>query len=86
MGQAVHVWLANLTAVPILSGMWTSWLPFSLPQRWPFCWWLGVVPRKLHSIALFKEPSTSEQMWAFLGRTMHLAKAKPKRLVFVPSP
>jgi hypothetical protein len=21
-------------------GFWVSWLPFALPQVWPFCWWL----------------------------------------------
>jgi len=80
-----HVWLTDLTAVPIHSGMWTSWLPFSLPQHWPFCWWLGVVmdhfSRKIHGVALFKEPPNSEQMRAFLGRTIHQAKAKPKHLI-----
>jgi len=32
----------DLTAVPI-GGFWTSWLPFALPQCWPFCWWVVVV-------------------------------------------
>ena len=80
-----HVWSTDLTALPILSGMWTAWLPFSLPQRWPFCWWLAVVmdhySRTLHGLAVFKEPPTSDEMRAFLGRTMHLAKAKPKHLI-----
>jgi len=31
-----HVWHCDLTAVPTSLGFWTSWLPFSLPQRWPF--------------------------------------------------
>jgi len=80
-----HVWSADLTAVPIHGGMWTSWFPFSLPQRWPFCWWLGVVidhfSRQIVGIALFKEPPNSEQVRAFLGRTIHQAKAKPKHLI-----
>jgi hypothetical protein len=31
-----HVWHADLTVVPTRAGMWTSWLPFALPQCWPF--------------------------------------------------
>jgi transposase InsO family protein len=38
-----HLWQIDLTVVPILGGLWTSWLPFSLPQCWPFCWWVAVV-------------------------------------------
>jgi len=38
-----HVWHVDLSAVPISSGFWTAWLPFALPQRWPFCWWVAVV-------------------------------------------
>jgi len=29
--------------VPTGSGFWTAWLPFSLPQCWPFCWWIAAV-------------------------------------------
>ena len=32
-----HVWHIDLTIVPI-GGFWVPWLPFSLPQCWPFCW------------------------------------------------
>jgi transposase len=31
-----HVWHVDLTLVPTQLGFWTSWLPFSLPQCWPF--------------------------------------------------
>ncbi|MBP90676.1 MAG: hypothetical protein CMJ64_28855, partial [Planctomycetaceae bacterium] len=30
-----HVWHVDLTTVPTGSGLWTSWLPFALPQSWP---------------------------------------------------
>ena len=42
-----HVWHIDLTAVPIGDGFWTAWLPFSLPQRWPFCFWAGRRGRSL---------------------------------------
>ena len=38
-----HVWHVDLTAVPTGLGFWcTPNLPFALPQRWPFCYWLAV--------------------------------------------
>ena len=30
------------TAAACGLGMWCTWLPFALPQRWPFCWWVLV--------------------------------------------
>ncbi len=38
-----HLWHADLTAVPTGAGLCTPWLPFALPQQWPFCWWVAVV-------------------------------------------
>ncbi len=38
-----HIWHIDLTAVPTGPGLWVPWLPFALPQRYPLCWWLGVV-------------------------------------------
>ena len=38
-----HVWHVDLTAVSTSMGFWAPWLPFALPQRWPFCWWVAVV-------------------------------------------
>ena len=38
-----HVWHVDLTAVPTGLGYWCPWLPFALPQYWPFCWWVAVV-------------------------------------------
>ena len=38
-----HVWHVDLTLVPTGSGFWASWLPFSLPQVWPFCWWVAAI-------------------------------------------
>ena len=32
-----HVWHVDLTIVPTSKGFWTSWIPFSRPQQWPFC-------------------------------------------------
>jgi hypothetical protein len=37
--QVLHL---DLTTVPTDSGFWASWLPFALPQCWPFCWWVAI--------------------------------------------
>jgi transposase InsO family protein len=80
-----HVWHVDLTTVPTATGFWTSWLPFALPQRWPFCWWLGVVvdhfSRRALGFAVFRKQPTSEQVRQFLGRVMASAAAVPKYLV-----
>jgi hypothetical protein len=36
-----HVWHLDLTVVPTIGGFWISWLPFAIPQRWPFCCWVA---------------------------------------------
>ena len=80
-----HLWMTDLTTAPIGSGFWATWLPFSLPQYWPFCWWIGVVidhySRRIMGVTLFRQEPTSEAVRAFLGRVMHAAKAKPRHLV-----
>jgi len=80
-----HLWMADLTTVPIGSGFWSTWLPFALPQCWPFCWGIGVVidhySRRIMGVTLFWQEPTSEAVRALLGRVMHAAKAKPRHLV-----
>lgn len=36
-------WQIDLTLVPTAAGFWTAWFPFSILQRWPFCWYLACV-------------------------------------------
>ncbi|MCP5071416.1 MAG: hypothetical protein GY946_33055, partial [bacterium] len=40
--HAGHTWHVDLTTVPMRAGFSVPWFPFSLPQRWPFCWWVAV--------------------------------------------
>ena len=79
-----HVWHVDLTAVPIV-GFWVPWLPFALPQVWPFCWWVAVIidhfSRRVMGTAVFKRPPTSQQVTAFLRRTIRKAHATPKYLI-----
>ena len=58
-----HVWHIDLTAVPTSMGFWASWLPFALPQCWPFCWWLAVAidhySRRVTGFETFRNNPTS---------------------------
>jgi transposase InsO family protein len=64
-----------LTTIPTQLGMWCAWLPWALPQFWPFCWWLALVvdhhSRRIMGFALFRQPPTSAGIRAFLGRAIH---------------
>jgi transcriptional regulator with XRE-family HTH domain len=66
-----HVWHVDLTTVPIVSGFWTTWLPFALPQCWPFCWWVAVAmdhySRRVMGMAIFDSqprPKPFVHSWA----------------------
>jgi putative transposase len=80
-----HVWHVDLTAVPIGGGFWTAWLPFSLPQRWPYCYWVAVVvdhySRRAMGCAVYVGRSTSVEVRAFLGRTIRQASTAPPHLI-----
>jgi hypothetical protein len=53
------------------------WLPFALPQRWPFCWWLAVVvdhfSRRVMGIAIFRKQPDSQKVIGFLAKTIRQA-------------
>ena len=79
-----HVWHVDLTAVP-LGGFWVPWLPFALPQCWPFCWWMAVVvdhfSRRVMGIAIFRKPPDCRQVIASLAKTIRQAGTPPKYIV-----
>jgi hypothetical protein len=76
-----HVWHVDLTVVPTGLGFWVPWLPLSLPQSWPFCHWLVLVvdhfSRRVMGCTAFPSQPTSQQVRAFLGRTMAKANSDP---------
>jgi transposase InsO family protein len=80
-----HVWHVDLTVVPTSSGFWTSWSPFSLPQLWPFCWWVGVVldhySRCVLRIRVFKECPSSAALQSLLNRAIKKERSKPRYLI-----
>jgi transposase InsO family protein len=79
-----HVWHVDLTVVPT-GGFWTSWFPFSLPQCWPFAWWVGVAEdhfsRRVMGVTVFKSQPNCAAMCGFLGRTIVRAKKTPRYIV-----
>jgi len=80
-----HTWHVDLTTVPTRAGFWVPWFPFSLPQRWPFCWWVAVavdqVSRVLVGFAVFPEPPSSNQVQDFLDRGIRATRSTPKYVV-----
>lgn len=80
-----HIWHVDLTAVPISLGFWTTWLPWALPQRWPFCWWVAVAidhfSRRVMGIAVYEHPPTSVMIRSFLGRAIRKAGSTPKYMI-----
>ena len=79
-----HVWHVDLTLVPI-GGFWAPWLPFSLPQCWPFCWWIAAVidhfSRRAMGIAVFRKQPDSQQIIAFFAKTIRQAGTPPKYVI-----
>jgi putative transposase len=80
-----HVWHVDLTVVPTSKGFWTSWIPFSRPQQWPFCWWVAVAidhySRRIMGFAVFTKLPESAAVRAFLGRAIAHAKEVPKYII-----
>jgi putative transposase len=80
-----HVWHLDLTAVPTIGGFWISWLPFAMPQRWPFCWWVAVVvdhpSRRALGTATFKREPTAREMTRWLGTVCRAAGDWPGHIV-----
>jgi putative transposase len=80
-----HTWHVDLTIVPTKAGFWVPWFPFSLPQRWPFCWWVALAVDQLSRVvvgfALFKQAPSSDQIQSFLDRAIKAGQSTPKYIV-----
>jgi putative transposase len=80
-----HTWHVDLTTVPTRAGFWVPWVPFTLPQRWPFCWWIAValdqVSRVLIGFAIYSQPPTSNQIQSFLSRAIQANGVTPRYVV-----
>ena len=78
-----HVWHVDLTTVPTWSGFWVPWVPFSVPQSWPFCWWIAIVldhfSRAVVGFAVFLNRPTSADVQAVLDRAIRNVGTSPPR-------
>jgi putative transposase len=82
---ANHVWHLDLTTVPTSLGFWAAWLPFALPQRWPFCWWLAIAvdhySRRVVGFRPFPQQPRSDAVRVFVQRAIREANVAPGHLV-----
>jgi len=80
-----HVWHVDLTVVPTTAGFWIPWSPLSLPQVWPFCWWIACAvdhySRLVLGFAVYKKQPSSAAVRSFLGRAIGKRGACPKYIV-----
>ena len=80
-----HVWHVDLTVVPTGAGMWCAWLPFALPQRWPFCWWVLVAvdhfSRRAMGVGVFANRPDCRAVCTSLGQMLHRVGMTPKYIV-----
>ena len=88
-----HTWHVDFSLVSI-TGLWAPWLPFALPQRWPFCWWVAaVVPRRglpwvvdhfsraVVVAEVFRHEPDSAETRVLLQRAIGVAGRAPKYII-----
>jgi putative transposase len=79
------VWHVDFTTVPTGTGFWVPWVPFALPQSWPFCWWVAVVidhfSRAVVGFAVFRDRPTSGDIQRFLDRAIRNAGCAPRYII-----
>lgn len=80
-----HTWHVDLTTVPIRAGFWVPWFPFTLSQRWPFCWWVALavdqVSRAVVGFAVFSQVPTSIEIQSFLDRATRTGQTMPRYII-----
>jgi transposase InsO family protein len=80
-----HLWHTDLSVVPTSLGFGTTWLPFTLPQCWPFAWWIGLAEdhfsRRVMGYAVFPKERSSAQVCTILGRAVAAAGKAPRHIV-----
>jgi len=80
-----HTWHIDLTTVPTWSGFWVPWMPFAVPQSWPFCWWVAVAvdhfSRAVVGFSVFFNRPTSAEVQRFLNKAVREAGRPPKYVI-----
>lgn len=79
------LWHIDLTAVPTGGGFWVPWLPFTLPQRWPFCWWVLVVmdhvSRAVLGFEVYRDTPSAAEVQASLDQIAHGFGRYPRHVI-----
>lgn len=82
---AHHVWHIDFTFVPARGGLWVPWFPFSLPQCWPFGWWVGAVldhhSRTIATAHAWRGQPTAAATVDLLDDAIAAAGRSPKHIV-----
>jgi len=80
-----NLWHVDLTTVPTALGFWASWVPFAMPQVWPFCWWVVVAidhcSRRVMGFAVYRGQPSSRVVRGFLERLFREAGHQPRYLL-----
>src|SRR4029434_6902848 len=81
-----QLWHVDLTTVPTALGLWVSWLPFALPQAWPFCWWLVVAvdhfSRRTMGFAVYRSLPSSAAVRRYFEGAFRRAGNRPAHIVY----
>ena len=80
-----QIWNVGLTTVPTAGGFWVPWVEWALPQRWPFCWWVGVIvdhfSRRIMGSGVFTQNPISGAVRQMLSMAIRQAGASPDHLI-----
>ena len=80
-----HVWNIDITVMPIFGGFWLPWLPYALPDRWPFCWHIVVVldhfSRAVVCATAFPSKPRADDVCRVLDYAVRCAGGAPKHIV-----
>ena len=80
-----HLWHVDLSLLPRVSGWWVSWVPHSLKQAWPFCFWIGVVldhfSRSVVAWRLYLSQPSARQVCSLLEKAHRNAGLAPRHIV-----
>jgi transposase InsO family protein len=64
---------------------WVRWVPFAIPQRWPFAWWVAFVldyaSRAVVDFAVYKTRPDSADMCVLVGGATKAVGEKPRYVI-----
>ena len=80
-----HVWHVDLSLVPVVGRFFSGWFPFSVPQCWPFYWWIGAAldqhSRAVVAKAVFRTQPSSAEVCRMLDRGASRAGCAPAHII-----